>query len=198
MTDWPCCFQSVVGTCGRAKLLTTWLGGKRGGWNKRSWIARQYWAKNSNTGGIKTPDFKLYYRAIAIKTVWHRHKNRYKDQWNRVEDPDINPHSYTHLTFDKGAKKHKIEERSSSTSVAGKTGYLPVENKLDPCLSPSISINSKWIKDWRTLIKDLKLAGCWWLIHIILATQEAEIRRIEVWSQPGKIVHEPSLEKNPS
>jgi hypothetical protein len=29
-------------------------------------------------------------------------------------------------------------------------------------------------------------AGCWCLTPIILATQKAEIRRIEVQSQPGK------------
>jgi hypothetical protein len=87
-------------------------------------------------------------KAIAIKTAWYWHKNRYEDQLYRIEEPDMNHHSYTQLTFDKGAKTLRWRKDSLFNKCSWEKWLSACRKlKLDPCLSPCISINSKWIKD---------------------------------------------------
>jgi hypothetical protein len=85
-------------------------------------------SKKSNAGSITISNFKIHYRAIAIKTAWYSRRNRHEDQYSTIEDPDINPLNYTHLSFHQIVKTYDGGKTASSTNVAGKTGYLPAEN----------------------------------------------------------------------
>jgi hypothetical protein len=95
------------------------------------------------------------------KQKQHGTGTKYEDQWNRIQDLDMNPHSYAHLIFDKGAKNiHDGEKTASSTNVAEKTRLSACRKlKLNSCLSSCTSINSKWIKNINIKPKTLKLVS---------------------------------------
>ena len=111
-------------------------------WNhERLWIAKEILKKKSRAGNTTFPDFKLYYKAIIIKTVLYSHKTNRQMEQN--QEPRNKPKHTQSTNIWQGNQEYSMERRQFFSINCAKWIFTGKKIKVNPYLTPLTEINSK-------------------------------------------------------
>ena len=121
-------------------------------------IARDTLKEKNKVGGLTLPDFEAYYKATVVKAAWYWHRDIHIDQWNQIENSEIDSKIYGQLIFDKAPKTTELGHNSLFNKW-GWENWISISKRMkeEPYLTPYTKINSKWIKDLNIQGSKIKL-----------------------------------------
>ena len=100
-------------------------------WNHKRSASQNNFEKDK-AGGITFPYFKVYYKATVIKIIRYWHNNGFINQWDRIENPEMNSHLYDRVIYDKGVQFSSVAQSCPTlcNPMNHSTPGLPVHHQL--------------------------------------------------------------------